>query len=46
MWNGFIHDRDLFMWLNKEYKTDLAHLVEHKALNLVFMGSSPMVGVD
>ena len=34
----FIHD-------NIEYMADLAQLVKRKALNLVVMGSSPMVGV-
>ena len=34
------------MRTNIEYKADLAQLVECKALNLVVMGSSPMVGVD
>ena len=38
--------RDIFMWINIEYKADQAQLVERKALNLVFMGSSPMVVVD
>ena len=27
------------MWIIIEYKADLAQLVEHKALNLVVMGS-------
>ena len=31
---------------NKEYRADLPTLVEHKALKLVVMGSSPMVGAD
>ena len=46
MWNRFIHDKDLFMWINIKYKADLAQLVERKALNLVVMGLSPMVSVD
>ena len=32
--------------VEQEYKADLAKLVERKALNLVVMGLSPMVGVD
>ena len=39
-------DKDLFMSINNKYEADLAQLVERKALNLVVMGSSPMVGVD
>ena len=46
MWNKFIHDKDLFIWINTKDKAELAQLVERKALNLVVMGSSPMVGVD
>ena len=46
MWNRFIHDKGLFIWKNIKFKADLAQLVERKALNLVFMGSSPMVVVD
>ena len=46
MWNRFIHDKHLFMWINVQYKADLAQLVERKALNLVVMGSSPIVGVE
>ena len=45
MWNRFIHDKQLFIWINVQYKVELAHLVERKALNLVVMGSKPMVGV-
>ena len=46
MWNRFIHDKGLFIWKNIKFKADLAQLVERKALNLVLMGSSPMVGLD
>ena len=46
MSNRFINDKHLFMCINIEYKADLAQLVEHKGLNLVVMGLSPMVGVD
>ena len=46
MWNRFIHDTDLVMWINIEFKADLAQLLECKALNLEVMGSHPMVGVD
>ena len=35
-----------FILDNIEYNADLALFVERKALNLVVMGSSPMVGVD
>ena len=45
MWNRFIHDQDLFIWINIGDKVDLAQLVERKALNLVVVGSSPMVDV-
>ena len=34
------------MRTNIEYKADLAQLVERKALNLVVMGSSPIVDFD
>ena len=46
MWNRFIHDKDQLIWINIEYKVDLAQLVERKALNLVVMGSSPIAGFD
>ena len=46
MWNRFIEDKDIFISINNEYKSDLAQLVERKAFNLVVLGSSPMVGVD
>ena len=46
MWNRFIEDKDIFISINNEYKSDLAQLVERKALNVVVMTSSPMVCVD
>ena len=46
MWNKFIHDKDLFIWINTKDKAELAQLVERKALNLVVMGLSYIVGVD
>ena len=46
MWNRFINEKYIIMGNNADNKADLAQLVERKALNLVVMGSSPMVVVD
>ena len=46
MWNRVIHDKDLFIWINIEYKADLEELVERKARYLVVMYSSLMVAVN